>query len=210
MYHYIDFKNGIKHEEIKKAAQILRNGGIGIFPTETVYGIGADISNSEAVEKIYEVKSRSRNKAISVLISNLSMVEEIAKNISEEERKIMEKFFPGPITIILKKNSKVSDIVTAGKDTVGVRMPANKVALKLIEEVGRPLAVPSANISDKPSGTEFNQIIKDFEDKIDFFIDEGKSKIGLASTIVQIENGEVNILREGIIKKEEIEKILNT
>ena len=209
MYNYIDFKNGIEYDKLKEAADIIKNGGIGIFPTETVYGIGADCFNSEAVERVYEAKNRPKNKAMSVLVNDISMIEEIALKISKEERIIIEKFFPGPLTIILKKNPKVSDVVTAGKDTIGVRMPQNKIALKLIEEVGRPIATPSANISDKPSGLEYSQIIKDFENKIDFFIDSGKSKIGLSSTIVKIEDGKVNILREGIITKEEIEKVLN-
>lgn len=208
MYSYIDFKNEIEYGKLKEASEILKNGGIGIFPTETVYGIGADCFNEMAVKKIYEVKNRPKTKALSVLISNLSMLNQIAKNISKEEMKVMEKFFPGPLTLILEKNENVPEIVTAGKDTIGVRMPENEIALKLIEEVGRPLATPSANISNKPSGTEYNQIIDDFKDNINFFIDSGKSKIGLSSTIVKIENKKVNILREGIITKEDIENIL--
>ena len=109
---------------------------------------------------------------------------------------------------ILKKSKKVPDIVTAGFDTVGVRMPENEIALKLIREVGKPLATPSANISGKPSGTEYSEIIKDFDGKIDCFIDGGKTKIGFASTIVKVENGEIKILREGKITKEDIEKVL--
>ena len=179
MEEYINFKNGIEYNKIVEVAKIIRQGGIGIFPTETVYGIGADCFNIDAVQKIFEIKKRSKEKALSVLISNLSMVDELAQNISEKERKIMEKFFPGPITIILNKSSKVPNIVTAGKDTIGIRVPENKIALSLIEEVGRPLATPSANISGKPSGIEYEQIIKDFKGKIDFFIDSGKSKIRL-------------------------------
>ena len=131
---YIDLKNGIEYDKIKIAAEKIKQGGIVIFPTDTVYGIGADSFNSNAVEKIYEAKERPKEKAISVLVSNLKMVDDLAIDISDEERKIMEKFFPGPLTIILKKSSKVSDLVTAGKDTIGVRMPENEIALRLIEE----------------------------------------------------------------------------
>lgn len=135
MEKYLDFRNGIEYDKLKEASEKIKNGGVVIFPTETVYGIGADCLNQEAVEKIYEIKQRPKEKAISLLISNLSMIDEIAVDVSEKERKIMEVFFPGPLTIILRKSSKVPDIVTAGKDTVGVRMPENEIALKLIEEV---------------------------------------------------------------------------
>lgn len=208
MEHYIDLKNKTEYEKINQVAEILKQGGIVVFPTETVYGIGADCFNSEAVERIYEIKNRPREKAISVLISNLEMVNDLAIDISKEERKIMEKFFPGPLTIILKKSNKVSNIVTAGKDTVGVRMPENEIALKLIELVGKPLATPSANLSGEPSGIELNQIMKSFGEKVDYYIDGGKSKLAMPSTIVKVENGKIHILREGVITKEDIEKVL--
>ncbi len=208
MEKYIDFRNGIEYDKLKEVASLINDGGVVIFPTETVYGIGGDAFNEKAVEKIYELKSRPKSKAISLLIGDLSMIDDLAVDVSETERKIIENFFPGPLTIILKKSKKVPDIVTAGFDTVGVRMPENEIALKLIREVGKPLATPSANISGKPSGTEYSEIIKDFDGKIDCFIDGGKTKIGFASTIVKVENGEIKILREGKITKEDIEKVL--
>lgn len=208
MEKYIDFRNGIEYDKLKEVASLINDGGIVIFPTETVYGIGGDAFNEKSVEKIYELKNRPKEKAISLLVGDLSMIDDLAVNVSETERKIIENFFPGPLTIILKKSKKVPDIVTAGFDTVGVRMPENEIALKLIREVGKPLATPSANISGKPSGTEYSEIIKDFDGKIDCFIDGGKTKIGFASTIVKVENGEIKILREGKITKEDIEKVL--
>ena len=208
MEKYIDFRNGIEYDKLKEVASLINDGGVVIFPTETVYGIGGDAFNEKAVEKIYELKSRPKSKAISLLIGDLSMIDDLAVDVSETERKIIENFFPGPLTIILKKSKKVPDIVTAGFDTVGVRMPENEIALKLIREVGKPLATPSANISGKPSGTEYSEIIKEFDGKIDCFIDGGKTKIGFASTIVKVENGEIKILREGKITKEDIEKVL--
>ena len=151
MEKYIDFKNEIKYDKLKEIAENINNGGIVIFPTETVYGIGVNPFNIRAVEKVYEIKKRPKEKPISLLISDLSMLYEISDNISNEELKVIKKFFPGPLTIILKKSKKIPDLVTAGKDTIGVRMPQNEIALKLIKEVGVPLATPSANISGKPS-----------------------------------------------------------
>ena len=138
MEKYIDFKNGIKYNELKEVANSINNGGIAIFPTETVYGIGTNCFDEKAVEKIYEAKQRPKTKALSVLVADFEMIEKIAENISKEERKIIEKFFPGPLTIILKKNKNVPNIVTAGKDTIGVRMPENEIALSLIKEVRKP------------------------------------------------------------------------
>lgn len=204
MQNYLDLKNNKEYIRLKKPAQIIRNGGIVIFPTETVYGIGANAFNKNAVKKLYEVKHRPLNKPISLLVNSMDMVNEIAKDITELEYALMEQFFPGPFTIILKKKDIISDIVTANSDTVGVRMPENKLALKLIEYAGVPIATPSANISGKPSGTNLKDIIKDFDGKVDCFVDGGPSKIGLASTIVQVENGVPRILRQGSITKEQI------
>ena len=151
MEKYIDFKNGIENRKLDEIAEKIKDGDIVIFPTETVYGIGANCFNKNSVRKIYEIKKRPKEKAISLLVSDFKMIDEISENISREEKIIMKNFFPGPLTIILKKSDKVPDIVTAGKDTVGVRMPENEIALNLISKVGVPLATPSANISGKPS-----------------------------------------------------------
>lgn len=151
MENYIDFKKEIEYEKIKMVAKKINEGGIVIFPTDTVYGIGVNPFNLEAVNKVYEIKKRPKEKPLSLLISDLSMIDEIAVDVTKKERKIIEAFFPGPLTIILKKSHKLPKFVTSGKDTVGVRMPKNEVALKLISEVGKPLATPSANISGKPS-----------------------------------------------------------
>ena len=116
----------------------------------------------------------------------------------------MNKFFPGPFTIILKKKNIIPDIVTSGGDTVGIRMPSGEIARKLVEYANVPIATPSANISGKPSGTNIDSIIRDFEGKVDYIIDGGESKIGIASTIVQVVNEEIHILREGIISRENV------
>jgi L-threonylcarbamoyladenylate synthase len=204
MEKYIDFKNGIDIDKLKEVADAVKNGEIAIFPTETVYGIGTNGLMEKAVKKVYEVKRRPITKPINLLVSDFYMIEKIAKNITEVEYKLMRNFFPGPLTIILNKSDIVPNVVTAGGKTVGVRMPEGDIARKLVELAGVPIATPSANISDKPSGTNYENIIKDFHSKVDYFIDGGESKIGIASTIVKVEEGKPQILREGSISKEEI------
>ena len=189
---------------LDQAAELIKQGKIVVFPTETVYGIGANGLDEKAVKKLYEVKQRPLNKPITLLVSNMEMVESVAKDITETEYKIMEKFFPGPLTIILKKKEIVPDIVTSGQDTVGVRMPSGEIARKLIEKAGVPLATPSANITGQPSGTDLQEIEKNFKEKVDFYIDGGECEIGLASTIVQVVEGRIQILRQGSITLEDI------
>ncbi len=193
---------------LEKAAELIKQGKIVVFPTETVYGIGTNGLDEQAVKKLYEVKQRPLNKPISLLVSNMEMVNEIAKDITEIEYKIMANFFPGPLTIILKKKDTVPDIVTAGQDTVGVRMPSGEIARKLVETAGVPIAAPSANISGEPSGTNLQEIKKHFKGNVDLFIDGGISEIGLASTIVQVVDGKPVILRQGSITLEQINEIL--
>ena len=204
MEKYLDFRNSNNYEKLKYPADIIRNGGIVVFPTETVYGIGTNGLDTNAVEKLFEIKERPLDKPISLLVSDFEMIEKVAKNITEVEYKIMKKFFPGPLTIILNKRDIVPDIVTSGGDTVGIRMPKEEITRKLIEYAGVPIAAPSANISGKPSGIELTEIIKEFEEKVDYFIDGGKSKIGISSTIVKVIDEIPYILREGSISKKEI------
>ena len=152
--------NNIQNEEILEASNIIKDGGIVVFPTETVYGIGVDVLNNSAIEKLYNIKKRPHKKPISVLVSNFEMINKVAKEISEIEWKIIKNFFPGPLTIVLTKNESISDILTGGKETIGVRMPDNQIALKLIEYVGNPVATSSANISGEISGTDIKNIKK--------------------------------------------------
>lgn len=195
---------------IERAGKLIKQGKIVIFPTETVYGIGTNGLDKNAVKKLYEIKQRPLNKPISLLVSNMEMVNLIAKDITETEYKIMRNFFPGPLTIILKKKDIVPDIVTAGQDTVGVRMPRGDVARKLVELAGVPIAAPSANKSGEPSGTNLQEIMKYFEGKVDYCIDGGDSELGLASTIIQVIDEKPMILRQGGITLEQINKTLNT
>lgn len=206
----LDLKNNNDYTRLEEAAQIIKNGGLVLFPTETVYGLGANGLDENAVKKIYIAKGRNENNPINLLVSNMEMINNIAKDISELEYKLMEAFFPGPFTIILKKKSIVPSILTANQDTVGVRMPSGIIAKKLVELSGVPIAAPSANISGKPSGTNFNDIYNDFKDKVDYMIDGGDSSIGIESTIVKVIDNIPHILRPGSITDEQIEKIAGT
>ena len=205
---WIDNENNQNADRLKidliKPAQIIKQGGIVVFPTETVYGIGTNGLDEKAIEKLYKIKQRPINKPIILLVSDIKMIENLAKDITSIEYKIMKEFFPGPLTIILKKEKIVPNNLTANTDTIGIRIPDNEIARKLIEYSNVPIATTSANISDKPSGIEIKNIRKDFGDKVDMYIDGGKSKLGIGSTIIKVEDGELHILRHGSITKEQI------
>ena len=209
MEKYLNINNSKDYQKLRYPAGIIKNGGIVVFPTETVYGIGTNGLDKDAVKRLYNIKKRPLNKPISLLVSDFEMIEKVVKDISELEYKIMKKFFPGPLTIILNKKDIVPDIVTSGGSTVGIRMPDEEITRKLIEYAGVPIAAPSANISGEPSGIDIKDIIKEFGDKVDYYIDGGKSKIGIGSTIVKVENNTIKILREGSISKKEIEDLIN-
>lgn len=206
----LDLKDNNDYTKLEEVAHIIKNGGIVVFPTETVYGIGANGLDENAVKRIYIAKGRSQNNPINLLVSNMEMINSIAKDISELEYKLMEAFFPGPLTIILKKRDIVPSIVTANQDTVGIRMPSGIIAKNLVELSGVPIAAPSANLAGNPSGTNFNDIYNDFKDKVDYIIDGGNSSIGIESTIVKVIDGIPHILRPGSITAEEIKKISGT
>ena len=208
MEQYINMKNNLNYDKLKEPAQIIKKGGVVIFPTETVYGIGTNGLDENAIRKLYEVKQRPLNKPISLLVNNIEMVEKIAKNITEVEYKLMERFFPGPLTIIFEKRDVVPDILTSNTNTIGIRMPSGEIAKKLIEFAGVPIATSSSNISGRPSGTNIIDIKKDFEGKVDCFIDNGESELGIPSTVIRIIDNIPHILRQGAISEEEIRKVI--
>lgn len=203
----LDATKQIDENKLKEFANGIKNGKLCLFPTETVYGIGTNGLNENAVEKIYEAKKRSKKNPINLLVSDISMIESIAQDISPLEYKLMETFFPGPFTLILKKKDIVPSIVTAASNLVGVRIPNHPIAWKLVEFANVPIAAPSANISGKLSGTNLVDIIDEFENNIDFAIDGGNSNLGMESTIVRIIDGIAHILRPGSITPEEIKKV---
>lgn len=208
MENYLDLRNKKICDELKVPAEKIKNGEIVVFPTETVYAIGTNGFDEKAIKKIYEIKNRPYNKPISLLVSDLEMVKKLVKNISKEEEKLMKAFFPGPFTIVLKKSELVPDVLTSGGDTVGIRMPDNEIALELIKLAGVPIAAPSANITGKKSGTNIENIVSDFGDTVDFYIDGGESKLGIGSTIVKMVDENPIILRQGSITEKEIKEVL--
>lgn len=208
MSKYINFENNIEYTKLKEVATAIKNGKVVVFPTETVYGIGTNGLDEKAIEKLYKLKKRPKNKPISLLVNNIDMINDIAEDITELEYKLINKFMPGPLTIILKKKNKIPNILTANSSTVGIRIPQNEIAIKLIEYAKVPIATSSANISGKSSGINLKNIMKDFNDDIDYYIDGGFSKIGIASTVVQVLDGIPHILREGVITIDEIKKVV--
>lgn len=200
----------LTENELTKAAQLIQKGETVAFPTDTVYGLGADATNEEAVLKIFEAKGRPADRPISVLISHVDDLEKYAKGVSPEVKKLAEKFWPGPLTILLKNTHAFAPSVTVGKKTVGLRMPDNPIALQLIEACKVPLATPSANSSGRPSPTLAEHVYSDLEGKIAAVIDGGETSFGVESTVLDFSNPmEPTILRPGNISKEAIEKVIH-
>jgi L-threonylcarbamoyladenylate synthase len=201
-------KKKIDLEKIRIAAEILRKGGTVAFPTETVYGLGADALNPEAVKKIFKAKKRPADNPIIVHVSDESMVYKLAKKVPKKALKLMEKFWPGPLTLVLKKSNIVPDVVTAGLDSVAIRMPSHRVALALIEESRVPIAAPSANLAGRPSPTCAEHVIHDLYGRIDAIIDAGKTKIGVESTVLDLTSRVPTLLRPGGTPLEDLESAM--
>lgn len=203
----IDLKNNCDLSLLKEAAFVLKKGGLVIFPTETVYGLGALALEENSVNNIFKAKGRPSDNPLIVHISNFEMLKQLTKNINEIEKKLIDAFFPGPFTIILEKSDIIPSVVCGNLKTVGIRMPNNIIANKLIELSG-PIAAPSANVSGRPSGTKVSDIIDEFLGKVDMIIDGGETLIGLESTVVKVIDGIPTILRPGYVTKEDIEKVI--
>jgi len=199
-------KDNPETEKIRKAAEIIKKGGLVAFPTETVYGLGADALNAKAVKRIFTVKGRPSDNPLIVHVSSIDDVYRIAKP-NKIAKKLMEKFFPGPLTLVMERKDIVPDVTTANLKTIAVRMPDHKVALKLIELSETPIAAPSANKSGKPSPTRAEHVIEDFKDEIECVIDGGEVNIGLESTVVDTTTYPIEILRPGSITKEVLEEL---
>lgn len=208
MEKYIDLKNTTDYSKLKVAGKIIQQGGLVLFPTETVYGLGANGLDEDAVKKIYIAKGRKQDNPLILHVSNFDMVSKIAKDISDIEYTLMKMFWPGPFTIILNRTEIVPDIVTGGLDTVGVRMPSGEIARALISYAEVPIAAPSANISGRPSGTNISDIFEELSDKVDYIVDGGECEVGLESTVVRVVDGVPTILRPGKISPEDIQKVV--
>lgn len=193
--------------EIERAAQCIRNGQLVAFPTETVYGLGADAFNQMAVAKIFELKERPSFDPLIVHIASLDPLEKLVDRIDARVYLLAEKFWPGPLTMVLPKSNLVPGIVTSGLPSIGIRMPANEMALELIRHSGCPIAAPSANKFGRISPTSAAHVRKQLPD-VDFILDGGRTTIGIESTIIALTDHGFQILRNGIITQEEIEKIV--
>lgn len=198
---------GTDDRSISEAGRIIASGGLVAFPTETVYGLGADAYNADAAQRIYAAKGRPSDNPLIVHIADISGIDALADGISDTARELISAFMPGPFTIILKKSRDIPDAVTAGMDTVAIRCPAHPAARRLIEAAGVPVAAPSANLSGKPSPTAAAHVIADMTGRIDAIIDGGACDVGVESTIVSCAGEHPVLLRPGGITFDEIAEI---
>lgn len=191
--------NSINDSVLNEIKDVLDNDGLIIFPTDTVYGIACNSFSDAAIKKLFLAKNRSFDKPIGVLTNSIEKIDKIANNINDLERELVDKYFPGNLTIIFDKKNNVSNLLTANKNTIGIRIPDNEIALQILRSYKYPLATTSVNLAGKKEGTEINDFIDEFKDKVDIIIDGGKTN-EIPSTIVRVENNKINILREGSLK----------
>lgn len=186
---------------IDKIVDVINNGGLVITPTDTIYGIMGDALNEDIIRKVFKIKKRPFSKPLLLLMDSFEMVEEYTEEISEKERILMDRYWPGLVTFILKKNDKVSELITSGNDTVGVRIPDNKDLLGIISKLKRPVISTSANITGTEVITSTQLLEKDLIDNIDY-IDDGGEVDSQSSTIIKIEDNKLVVLREGKLSRE--------
>ena len=200
-----DIDKDIKY--LEEAAEIIKNGGIGAFPTETVYGLGANALDGEAVKKIFVAKGRPQDNPLIIHIADKKDIDKYVAEIPKYAQELMDKFWPGPITIIMKKKNIIPNVTSANLDTIGIRMPSNDIALKLIELSNTPIAAPSANISGRPSPTDIERCVEDLSGRVDYIIGGEKSEVGVESTIVDCTVTPPMVLRPGGITLEMLREI---
>jgi len=192
----------------KAAARFIRSGGIVAFPTETVYGLGADIFDPAAVAKIFEAKRRPADNPLIAHVGDLDQVEQLAREMPTSAARLIEVFFPGPLTVVLKKSGRVPAIATAGLNTIGIRMPGNKLANEFLRECATPVAAPSANISGRPSPTTWRAVFEDLDSRIDCILQGEPTDIGLESTVVDCTVDPPLVLRSGAVLLESLRKVV--
>ena len=195
-------------EDIREAAEAIKRGGLVAFPTETVYGIGADAFNEEAVGRVYEAKGRPSDNPMIVHIARASDMGSLVSEITPDAVKLADAFWPGPLTMVLPKRDEVPSRVTGGLDTVGVRLPDSEIALALIRLAGTPVAAPSANISGRPSPTKAEHVIEDLDGKVDVILTGPECRVGIESTVIDMTAYPPTILRPGFVTMDEIEAVL--
>lgn len=200
-------QENIDKEAIVKAGEIIRNGGLVAFPTETVYGLGANALDEKAAKSIYIAKGRPSDNPLIVHIADTSELDSLVEYVSDGAKRLMDKFWPGPLTIVFKKSKNIIDAITGGLDTVAIRMPNHDIALELIREARVPIAAPSANTSGKPSPTIASHVIEDMNGRVDMIIDGGDAGFGVESTVVDVSGEQLMILRPGGITAEELREV---
>lgn len=181
---------------LQEIVDVLNHDGLIIFPTDTVYGIACNAFSEPAIRKLYLAKNRSFDNPIGVLTDSINKINLVVDKINDVEKELMKKYFPGNLTIIFDKNANVSDLLTANKSTIGVRIPDHKIALEILASYPYPLATTSVNLAGGKEGTSLDDFLDTFQDKVDIIIDGGKTT-NVPSTIVRVDNEKINILREG-------------
>ncbi len=192
---------------VHEASRFIKKGEVAAFPTETVYGLGANAYDEKAVRKIFKAKGRPADNPLIVHVASKKDIYVLAEEVNDAAKKIIKQFFPGPITVILKKNEIIPDIVTAGLNTIAIRMPAMKLTRDFIKACGVPVAAPSANISGSPSPTSFIHVLQDFDGKIPCLLIGPDAKYGLESTVVDCSVSPPVVLRPGVITLEQLKRI---
>ena len=196
------------HEQVKAAVKVLANGGVAAIPTDTLYGLAASAFDESAVLKIYMLKGRPEGMALPLLLSDSEDVRKCAENVPQAAWTLMERFWPGALTLVVAKSANVPEIVTAGLDTVALRVPDHPVPRAIAKTLGAPITGTSANLSGRPGITNAADVRREFGDTIDFVLDGGEAPGGVASTIVDVSGDELSVLREGAASREEIEAAL--
>ncbi|MDE6953308.1 MAG: threonylcarbamoyl-AMP synthase [Erysipelotrichales bacterium] len=195
----------VKKEDIEEIIQAINNEKVVSFPTETVFGLGVKFNSKKALDKLMEAKNRDYSKAITLMVRYVEDIENFAY-VSHEAKKIMNTFMPGMLTIVLKKKEIVDDVMTNGKDTIGIRIPDHEYVLSLLENVG-PMLVTSANLSNHPNTTTVEEVLNQLDGRIDYVV-EGETSDNIASTVIDMSGCDIKILREGKITRKDIEEVL--
>lgn len=190
------------------AAEVIKKGGLAAFPTETVYGLGADVFNESALENIFRAKMRPADNPLIVHIGSIEQMDLLTSEVTANAAKFIEAFFPGPLTLVLKKREEVSLLITAGLNTVGIRMPGNRLALEFLKLCETPVAAPSANLSGGPSPTTWQAVFEDLEGRIDCILQAEETEVGLESTVVDCTGAVPLVLRSGAVTLEQLQKVV--
>ena len=191
-----------------EAAEFIRRGGVVAFPTETVYGLGADVFDESAIRKIFDAKQRPADNPLIAHVGTLEQINELAAQIPKDARKLIDRFFPGPLTIVLPKTDRVPMIATAGLETIGVRMPGNKTAREFLKACGVPVVAPSANVSGRPSPTTWKAVSEDLDGRIDCILQGDQAEVGLESTVVDCTGDVPVVLRKGAVSIEQLREVV--